>query len=240
VLDANSDGKGWTNMTTAATSTPNAMRYDYSYLNAADDWFFTGGFSMQAGLTYQLQFKYRAFSNSYSEALEVKIGSAATPAGQTRTLFAQTGIQNTSYTTTVAGGLANQVLSFTPTSTGIYYIGFHAVSPANQFYLYVDDLLVYNSIATATKNSTTVGFQAEASPIPFGEQLTLQLTTAQAGALHLLLHDALGRVVRQCSTSVPAGASSLAIPEVSTLPAGMYLLTVRQGDHTQVLRVVHQ
>ena len=244
VLDANSDGIAWANFNSssiASYSVPNTMRYAYSATRAADDWFFTPALTMQTGLTYQLQFKYRSYiANTFVEALEVKIGSAATAAGQTKLLFSNTNITNIAYVTTTPGSSTGQVASFTPTANGLYYVGFHAISIANQWYIYVDDIQVTASAVTATKSTVAPGFRAEASPVPFGEQLTLSLNTLQAGPLQLTLHDAVGRVVRQSNTTVPAGASSLAVPEAGTLPAGMYLLTVRQGGNTQVIRVAHE
>jgi len=242
VLDANHDGIGWLNMATAPYSAPNSMRYSYSATQAADDWFFTSGLVLEVGKHYQLQFKYRGYSSAYVEGLEVKIGLGATVASQTTTLFTNTNITNTSYLITAPGNGAGQVRSFTPPVTGIYYLGFHATSVANQFYIYVDDINVTSSPSaiTATANSIAPGFTAEASPVPFGEQLALRLNTLQAGPLQLTLHDAVGRAVRQHSTTVPMGASSLAVPEVGNLPAGMYLLTVRQGGNTQVIRVAHE
>jgi hypothetical protein len=240
VLDANNDNIGWTNESNTASSTPNAMRYRYSALNAADDWFFTPALPLQTGLSYQLSFKYRTNSATYVEALEVKAGAAATATGQTTTLFSNTNISNTAYITTAAGSGTGQVASFMPTTSGMYYVGFHAISVANQLYLYVDDLQITAATVTATKSNTAPGFRAEASPVPFGASLTLKLTTLQAGPLQLTLHDQVGRVVRQHSTTVPAGASALAVPEVGSLPAGVYLLTVRQSGNTQIIRVAHE
>jgi hypothetical protein len=216
------------------------MRYTGSATQAADDWFFTTDLAMSVGTTYQLQFSYRAFSGTSPEALEVKIGSAATAVGQTRTLFTNTNITNTTYATTVTGSGTGQVISFTPTTSGVYFIGFHATSPANASSLFVDDIQITASAVTATKSTTAPGFRAEASPVPFGQQLSLSLNTLQAGPLQLTLHDAMGRVVRQHHTTVPAGASTLAVPEAGTLPAGVYLLMVRQGGNTQVIRVAHE
>ena len=245
VLDVNGDGCKWSNPTNTPGvpsngPAPYAMRYTYNALNPANDWFFTRGLQMQAGMNYQLQFKYRAGSISYPEGLEVKIGTAATIAGQTQTLFTHAGFTHLSYLTTTPGSSAGQVASFSPATSGVYYLGFHAISQANMLYLYVDDIQVTASAITATKSNVAPGFRAEASPVPFGEQLNLSLNALQAGPLQLTLHDAVGRVVRQHSTTVPAGACSLAVPEAGTLPAGVYLLTVRQGGNTQVIRVAHE
>ena len=243
VLNATNDDSGWLNAVYpaigATATSPNCMRYRYNSSKPGDDWFFTPGLQMQAGTTYQLQFKYRGYG-SLTEAMEVKVGPAATAAGQTTTVFSNLNFHSATYATTSAGTGAGQVASFTPPTSGTYYFGFHAISPANQWYIFVDDIQVTASTLTATKSTVGPGFRAEASPVPFGEQLTLSLNTLQAGPLQLTLHDAVGRVVRQSSTTVPAGASSLAVPEAGTLPAGMYLLTVRQGGNTQVVRVAHE
>ncbi|RZK26939.1 MAG: fibronectin type III domain-containing protein, partial [Hymenobacter sp.] len=142
VLDANSDGKTWVNSTGTFNSTPNAMRYTYNSSVNADDWFFTNALTMQAGASYQLEFKYRTSSTSYVQGIEVKAGQTTTVAGQTTTVYSNNNIGSTTYATTVAGSGAGQVTVFTPTTTGIYYFGFHATSAANFGYLYVDDVQV--------------------------------------------------------------------------------------------------
>jgi len=93
---------------------------------------------------------------------------------------------------------------------------------------------------TATLSRTAAGFTAQASPVPFGSELTLNLHTLTAGPLALAIHDAMGRLLHEKATVVPAGASAVALPEAADLPAGMYLLTVRQGGNVQVIRVAHQ
>jgi hypothetical protein len=243
VNDANGDYFTWTTSDISGNGTDNAMFYAYNSISnttAANDWFFTPALPLQTGLRYQLAFSYAASDASYPEGLEVKIGTGATPAGQTTTLFSNTNITTTFFTPTVAGTSAGQVASFVPPTTGTYYVGFHAISAADSEFLGVDDIAITAATITATKSNVAPGFSAEASPVPFGEQLSLKLNTLQAGALELTLHDAVGRVVRQTTTTVPAGASSLAVPEAGTLPAGVYLLTVRQGGNTQVIRVAHE
>ncbi len=240
VLDANNDGSTWVNSNDQPSSGANSMRYLPSSVNPADDWFFTNALRLAVGKTYQLKFKYRVFSYNYPEKMEIKIGTSTTPASQTTTLFSNTNILNNVYVASAAGSGAGQVISFTPTTAGIYFIGFHAISSVNSFSIYVDDLEVTEAPALATKSSIAPGFSAEASPVPFSDHLNLSLTTLKAGPLQLTLHDAVGRVVRETTVNVPAGASSLAVPEAGSLPAGMYILTVRQGGNTQVIRVAHE
>ncbi|RZJ58415.1 MAG: hypothetical protein EOO55_00780, partial [Hymenobacter sp.] len=156
VLDANSDGSTWVNRAENPSTAPNAMRYTYNGTNAANDWFFTNALTMTAGMSYQLQFKYRINSATYKEALEVKVGTGNTPATQTTTVFTNTNIANNTYVTTGAGSAAGQVVLFTPTTTGVYYFGFHAISIPDQLYLYVDDVNVTQTVAPACPQPTAV------------------------------------------------------------------------------------
>jgi hypothetical protein len=240
VLDANNDGSTWMNSNDNPSSGVNSMRYMPSPINNADDWFFLNAMRLQTGMSYQLSFKYRVFSYNYPEKMEIKIGTGTTAATQTTTLFSNNNILNGAYVTSASGSAAGQVAAFTPPANGIYFIGFHAMSTVNSFSIYVDDIQVTAATVTATKSSVAPGFSAEASPVPFSDHLNLSLNTLKAGPLQLTLHDAVGRVVRETTTTVPAGASSLPVPNAGTLPAGMYILTVRQGGNTQVIRVAHE
>jgi hypothetical protein len=241
VLDANRDGYTWEVISDEdfSNSKYNALAYIFNDANAtvgADDWAFTPGLSLKAGYTYQLQFSYAAADNGYTESLEVKYGTAATPAGLTNQLFSTKAITNEAYITTTT----SQVAAITPTADGVYYIGFHATSAPNQGALLLDDLRVTENRVLAVRNAANSIFTVEAAPVPFGETLTLTLNTRKAGPMQLTLRDALGRVLRKTTTPAAVGTSTLAVPEVGHLPAGIYFLNIEQGGQSQVLRVAHQ
>jgi hypothetical protein len=239
VLDANRDGYTWGILGEFGNSQYNALAYIFNEANAtvgADDWAFTPGLALKAGYTYQLQFSYAAADNGYTEGLEVKYGTAATPAGQTTQLFSTKAINSETYTTTTT----SQVAAITPTADGVYYIGFHATSAPDQGALLIDDLRVTENRVLAVRNATNSVFTVEAAPVPFGETLTLTLNTRKAGPMQLTLRDALGRVLRQTTTPANVGTSALAVPGVGQLPTGVYFLNIEQGGQSQVLRVAHQ
>jgi hypothetical protein len=242
-LDANADVNTWfvvgDGTYATASSSPNALAYYYNTdgTTSANDWYFTPGLSLRAGYRYQLQFKYVVADGTYPEALEVKYGTAATPTAQTNTLFLNTNITNdTGYLTTTAANVA----TITPTTNGIYYIGFHAISVADEYFLLLDDMQVTETAVLAVRNATNSVFTAEASPVPFGESLNLTINTLKPGPARLTLRDALGRTLRQSTTAALTGASTVAVPDVSNLPGGVYFLTVEQGGASQMLRVAHQ
>lgn len=238
-LDANKDGYTWGIIGGYGNSVPNALFYAYNDTNTtigADDWVFTPGLTLKAGYTYQLQFSYSGLSADYAESLEVKYGSAATPAGQTTQLYSAKAITNEDYATTTT----SQVAAITPPTDGVYYIGFHAISAPNQAVLFIDDIKLTESRVLAVRNAVNSVFTAEAAPVPFGETLNLTLNTRKAGPMQLTLRDALGRVLRRSTSPATVGTSTLAVPEVGQLPAGVYFLNIEQGGQSQVLRVSHQ
>ncbi|MDP4265196.1 MAG: choice-of-anchor J domain-containing protein, partial [Bacteroidota bacterium] len=146
------------------SSSPNIMRLDFEPdgITPADDWFFTQGLNLTAGTSYRLTFEYRNSDGTrYIEKLEVKYGSAANAASMTSgTLFSNT---NINFNLWQEGGT-----DFTPSVTGVYYIGFHGFSDANQAYLAVDNVKVDATpvcpppigvtISNITSSSATVNF----------------------------------------------------------------------------------
>jgi hypothetical protein len=231
VADVNADTKTWGVVADATGSAPNAMRYTYSQTAAADDWFFTPGLSLQPGSRYQLQFKYRAGLATFPEGLEVKYGTAATPAGQTNTLYTNANISNVTYTTVGAGGVA----VITPTTAGTYYIGFHATSIADEFYLYVDDVLVTQTIITSTK-SPELDRAISVYPNPSHGVFSLDVhgIAAKATAMQVSITNLLGQ---QVHTTTVKNESNNQL-DLSKLAAGIYTLKVQNGDEFMLRKLV--
>lgn len=130
----------------AASSDPVSIRYEWNASTPADDWFFIQGLTLTAGKTYTLSFKYKASDGpDYIENLEVKYGTQPNAAGMTSgTLFTETGIS-----TNINSPFETATVTFTPSADGVYYIGFHAFSDADQAFIYIDDIAV-ESCATPT------------------------------------------------------------------------------------------
>ncbi len=132
--------------------------YGCSEENDADDWLITPALSLRAGTTYVLKYKVRVHRSYMTERLEVKYGTAATVAGMTTTLMAATELDNTEY--------KEYTQTISPTADGDYFVGFHAVSEADNMILYLDDISV----------------MAEGA-LPPGEVTDLTLTPDPTGAL---------------------------------------------------------
>ncbi len=142
VENTNADGYTWETNTTHL-SPPNSARIRYNTSAAMNDWFFTEGLQLTGGTTYEVDFAYWAESGTFPEKLAVDWGNAAASTSMSGTpIFDDNNVDNVSWE---AGSG-----TFTPATTGTYYVGFHGYSDANQFYLFVDDIQVVEAVAATT------------------------------------------------------------------------------------------
>ena len=242
-LDVNGDSNPWINRSTVRTlfgqapvsaSNPNAMVYSYNVdtITAANDWFFTPPLLLTTGFSYQLTFKYRSSGNpAFPEKLEVKYGNAATVAGQTNTLWTNDTIVARRYITAGAASTP-PVATITPSTTGLYYIGFHAYSAANRFYVAVDDLEV-----TATRvlsRSVVLARAVSVFPNPSSGQFTLDVRGANAkNGLQVEVVNTLGQRVHTAMVR----DNAMSKLDLSHLASGMYTLKVQNGTEFSVRQV---
>jgi len=110
------------------------LRYAYNSTNAANVWFFTQGLNLTSGTSYRISYRYGNNSTTYVEKLEVKYGTAANSTSMTDVI--------SNHPSVTGGAPASVYYDFTPSATGVYYIGFHAYSALDQDNLYVDDISV--------------------------------------------------------------------------------------------------
>lgn len=160
IVDANADNKKWTRVNAGTTAAPNyAARYQYNSKKDADDWMFTPQLQMEAGKAYLLTFTTWSQSVSYAERLEVKAGMGTTAADMTLAVVD---------TMTVAQTSANKITVtayITPTVSGKYSVGFHAVSEKDMFYLFVDDINIAKGVSAKAPAAPTIA----ATPDAMGE-----------------------------------------------------------------------
>ena len=127
VLDNNHDGSTW-----SWYVYDECARYYYNSTNAANDWLLTPLIRLEAGSTYKLSFKYRR-GYSAGEMLEVAFGTSDNPDNYMIVAEAFE-VQSSSYEDFNAELIVSE--------TGDYRVGFHAVSPADLFYICVDDISI--------------------------------------------------------------------------------------------------
>ena len=233
VIDANNDGFTWQargmvdpslSNTNVSRSTPNAMVYVYNSNDAtvgANDWFFTPPLALTSTQRYRVSFYYRTASG-YPEGLEVKYGTAATPAGQTATLFSNTTIANAAYS--LVNNVSTPAVLDLTSVAGTYFVGFHVISSGNQGFLAVDDLMI-----TAGPLATSEALKRAVSVFPNPSTsgvFNLEIHGANAKqALGVEVHNMLGQQV-YTGTAKDNFRTNV---DLSTLAAGIYIIKVRNG-----------
>ena len=111
----------------------NVLSYAWNPTDAANAWFYTQGLELVAGLTYQISYKY-GNNNTFGtvEKMKVAYGLAPEAAQMTTVLADHPNISN--------GNATSNILTFTPSASGVFYFGFNAYSQKDQYYLYLDDI----------------------------------------------------------------------------------------------------
>jgi hypothetical protein len=238
VADSNNDGFTWRATGTVdpslatgsvARSAPNAMVYSYNSTDitvGANDWFFSPALTLTATQAYRVTFFYRSSANSSfatQEGLEVKYGASATPAGQTRTIYTNTAINNGIYRG--AGATSSPIVADIVAPAGNYYVGFHAISTANQGFLAVDDLTI-----TAGPLATSEALKRAVSVYP---------NPSNTGSFNLEIHGANAKqamaveVTNTLGQRVYTGSAKdnfRNTVDLSSLASGIYILKVRNGE----------
>ncbi|MBF9222815.1 T9SS type A sorting domain-containing protein [Hymenobacter ruricola] len=91
------------------------------------------------------------------------------------------------------------------------------------------------------KVAAPLGLTAAAWPNPFGiGGASLSVRTASAGPATLQVLDALGRALLRRALELPAGLTTVALPELGQLATGPYVLRLAQGGQQASLKVVHE
>ena len=158
------DGTFWSigNAMFFGFGTSPVLRYQPPTATPANIWFFTQGINLTAGTSYTLSYKYGNSTTITTEKMKVAFGNSPADAAMVFELANHANINSGTAQT-------NEVV-FTPSTTGVYYIGFKAYSDANQGSLYLDNISVTEtslhcstpvtlSFDSATHTTATISLQ---------------------------------------------------------------------------------
>lgn len=199
IIDANGDGYTWMWYT---VDRPYVMcLYDPYWEHDADDWIFTPPVNYQAGKTYCMTVTAQSSNEGYPEVMQVTFGNDREIAAQTEVLELIPAVpaEATTYSYKV-----------TPTSDGVYYFGFHCMTPAREGeYLLLSALEIYdedNPPASVDEVGATTGVKAWGGD----GVITIANTTGEAAMVYAIN----GTLV----------ATSADEHFTATLPAGVYVV----------------
>lgn len=148
VENSNGDDQTWGTYSPKFHQGGQSMAIEWNTILPMDDWLFTPAVDFVAGANYRLTFYVSVFDSTRPEAMEVYYGNSASSAAMTDFIvFISSDIED----------WIQIEVGIVPTSSGIHYIGFHGISPANRDTLLIDTLKLEGAACFATHdNGTTV------------------------------------------------------------------------------------
>lgn len=139
VIDANHDGMTWDWHQLAGGSKEATATCNTPERTSQDDWLITPGLDLRPGVLYRVSFYPTCRYSFYKQKLAVALGTDTKVSAMTRELIPVTTITADLYDSPTRQQL---VQTFTVDKAGTYYIGIHALSDPDSYYLHVDNLVV--------------------------------------------------------------------------------------------------
>lgn len=134
-IDVNDDGKEW--LWYSDNKEAGCMANQRS--DISDDWLITAAIYLSSSKSYVLNFDARSTTNTMAEEFEIAIGTSPTEQGMSRILMPRTEVKTSVY--------RNFELEFSVPSDGLYYIGWHDISPKYRNWLYIDNISITEGAA---------------------------------------------------------------------------------------------
>ena len=199
----------------------NALRYAYHSTSTANVWFYTNGINLVAGTSYKISYDYGSTGATYPEKLKVAYGTSAAAAAMTMILADHPSIVN---------GTApiNNMVNFTPATTGVYYFGFNAYSAANQFYLFVDNIMV--DVLLGNDSFNTTSFTVYPNPVKDILHINYNDAITKIQVVNMLGQEIITKSVNNTQNEI----------DMSGLVQGTYLVKITSNDRVKTIKVIKQ
>ena len=164
------------------TSGDNILASFPTVTTAKNDWAYTTGYNLVGGTTYTLRFKVRAPGNGPNRE---RLGVYLANARSSTAMLAGPRVFNDSLLQ--ASGWQSRSARFTPTTSGVYYLGIRAYSVANAGYIGIDD---WSLELTTSEISGVLRYQGGASvldnsTVSISGAVTASATTGANGAFSM-------------------------------------------------------
>ena len=219
------------------------------YTTSRREWIISPLFTPAAGTVLDYNVAVTDWNGSIADAMgsddKVQV-MITTNCGQT-----WTALQTYSAASNLANTLTAQSISLGSYAGQSVQIAFFAqdgpVDDTNDYDFHVDNIRVYNTgatvmspVAAGAMRLEGRGFAASVYPNPFAQAPVLHLELPDDSRLQIQITDAIGRVVLQQTSVLPAGAADFPLPRAAALSAGIYLLTIDANGQRQQLRLVKE
>lgn len=193
----------------------------YNAQMPSDDWLILPGMNFSSGKGYIVRFDAWAhLGNFYPERMEVRYGTSPTAAGMTVAIMEPTVLTNKE------GEPTHFEYTIMPTADGVYYIGFHGISDADQSGLYLDNIEVSEKSLQvpgepteftvtpdpAGSNRTTISLKAPSTSISGTalESLTKVEILREGEVIHTVENPTPGQAIEYVDTEAKRGLTRYA------------------------------
>lgn len=139
VIDANHDGMTWTWFSMAGGNKEKTATCNTPEYTPQDDWLITPGLYLRPGRLYRLSFNPTCRYNLYHQKVAVCLGQGTNVADMKRELVPVTTVTADIYDSPTRQQI---VQTFTVDKEGTYFVGFHALSDPDTYYLHLDNILI--------------------------------------------------------------------------------------------------
>lgn len=222
--NVNGDSYIWkVNSYNSSSGTTNALYIRYNISTAMNDWAYTPEMVFQAGVNYQLQFKYASSGAIYPESMRVRLGSAQANVSMTQELIDIPQMTNDTFITATT--------NFTVPTNGSYYIGFHGYSNMDEYYIVVDDINITRLSGAGVNESALTNIELFPNP---STGLVHVVSPVSNGALNVSVIDFSGKTV----IALPGSFTGAFDIDLSTLGSGVYFVNVASQGVRQMHRIV--
>ncbi|RZK26313.1 MAG: T9SS type A sorting domain-containing protein [Flavobacterium sp.] len=215
----NGNGNPW------ATFSPNeagfntkVLRFVWNGTYAGNTWFYTNTVSLLAGTEYVLSYDYGNNDDElYTEKMKVAYGSTANAAAMTNILADHPQINQ--------GTLQSNDVTFTPSVSGDYVIGFQAYSNADQYMLYLDNIVIEESLGRV--NIDHKSFTAYPNPVKDILNINYTQNITDVAVYNILGQQVLNSVANANKTQL----------DMSSLATGTYLVKVKTENAVKTIKI---
>ncbi|MDO4934543.1 MAG: CARDB domain-containing protein, partial [Prevotella sp.] len=197
IYDANNDQSTFTFEEHTSTGSQVA-RYRYNFSNAADDYLVFPGVALKAGTKYKVALDAASYSESYPERIEVVAGKVAKASELTIPVIAATDVATKEFI-----NVSNN--EFTVTEDGTYFFAVHAISDANEFYLYIDNFSIAELDNSAPAAVSDLAVVADAQG---ANKATVSFTVPAQTIAGAALTEAVSYVVKRDGEEIKAEAKA--------------------------------
>ncbi len=212
-----------------------AVHIRFSFTEPHNDWLYSPAMDLIAGNTYTISFWYKnsPFDDSV-EKMSFFIGNSPEASAMTTELWDNDNIVNPDY--------EQAIVEYTPTESGLHFLGWYAYSDALQMVLLLDDVAVSEEENVANENdiASLVDLSLSNYPNPFNPETTISFSIPQNEVGSLKIYNLKGQLVKEFSNLTSKDSYVVwkgTNNKNQKIPSGIYFTKLEAGSKQIVKKV---